>query len=381
MKIVTIIGARPQIIKASAISRAIKKHNSLFANGKSKQIEEVLVHTGQHYDENMSGVFFSQMQIPTPKYNLAVGSASHGVQTSLITQGIEEVLLKEKPQAIILYGDTNSTLAGAIAASKIFVPIVHIEAGLRSKDKIMPEEINRVLCDHVSTLLFCPTQAAIDNLKCEGFPLTTHSNPNINQPNVYHCGDIMLDNTLYFSAMAKPVQALKGIDKYILCTIHRNANTDSKDRLTNIFAALLTLAKTNNIILPLHPRTRKMISSLLDLELQGKMNSNENLHIIEPMGYLEMVYLEKHCSLIITDSGGVQKEAYFLQHPCVIMRPETEWVEIVRENCAFIADADTKKIISGANNFLNHPPKDYPSIFGEGKAAEFIIQETVKTLS
>lgn len=251
MKIVTVIGARPQIIKAAALSRAIKSH---YAN----EIQEVIVHTGQHYDENMSQVFFDELDIPRPDHNLHVGSASHGVQTARMTEGIEAILIKERPDFLVLYGDTNSTLAGAVAAAKIHVPIVHIEAGLRSFNKAMPEEINRIVCDHCSTLLFTPTQAGVENLMREGFQMDNDGPFNINNPKVWHCGDIMYDNSLHFAKIAEAKNniiselGLKGKD-FVLATIHRDSNTDHPERLSAIFNALIRLSKECLIVLPLHP--------------------------------------------------------------------------------------------------------------------------------
>jgi UDP-GlcNAc3NAcA epimerase len=294
--------------------------------------------------------------------------------------GIEEIILKEKPDAVILYGDTNSTLSGAIAASKVRVPIVHIEAGLRSFDKNMPEEINRILCDHVSTLLFSPTKTGYNNLLKEGFSKEIHSKPSFNNPNIYHCGDIMLDNTLHFKEIAlhdNDYNKRFG-EKFILCTIHRNSNTDSKEKLTNIFNSLLQLSKKEKIILPLHPRTRKTMPRMLDENLLQAVTNNKNIEIIPPVSFLEMIYLEAKSKLVLTDSGGVQKEAYYMHKPCIILREQTEWTEITELRTAAIADADEKTIVSSAENFLNNPPKLFPDIFGDGHAAEFICATIAK---
>ena len=371
MKIVTIIGARPQIIKAAALSRAIK---SRYAD----RIQEVIVHTGQHYDENMSQVFFDELGIPKPDYNLQVGSASHGVQTSKMIEGIERILLEEKPDYIVLYGDTNSTLAGAVAASKIHVPIVHIEAGLRSFNKSMPEEINRIVCDHCSTLLFTPTQAGFENLAHEGFKMDNVGPYTIDHPKVFHCGDIMYDNSLYFSTVAdQKSDILKRLEltekPYILATLHRDSNTDDKERLTHILDAFIALSHEIAIVLPMHPRTRKMTEQLIDDERLYRLYHSENIHITEPVSFLEMIQLEKHASLVTTDSGGVQKEAYFFRKPCAIMRPETEWVEIVNTGAATLVDADKDKILQVCHRYLQQPPVDFPEIFGDGHAAEFIL--------
>ena len=372
MKIVTIIGARPQIIKAAALSRAIKTHFH-------DRIQEIIVHTGQHYDENMSQVFFDELGIPRPDYNLHVGSASHGVQTAKMIEGIEKILLEEKPDYLVLYGDTNSTLAGAVAASKIHVPIVHIEAGLRSFNKSMPEEINRIVCDHCSTLLFSPTQTGFDNLVREGFKTGNEGPYTIDNPKVYHCGDIMYDNSLYFSTVAdQKVDLLRrlGLDgkPYILCTLHRDSNTDHAERLNAILEALLELSAELPIVLPLHPRTRKMIQQLPNAATMERLHSNNSIQIIEPVSFLEMIQLEKHACLVMTDSGGVQKESYFFKKPCVILRPETEWVEIVEVRAATLVDADKQAILKTSRDYLQTPPEFFPRVFGDGHAAEFMLK-------
>ena len=372
-KIVSIIGARPQIIKAAALSRAIKNHFST-------EIEEIIVHTGQHYDANMSEVFFTELNIPQPDYNLNVGSGKHGEQTAKMIQGIEEILLNTKPNAIILYGDTNSTLAGAIAASKIHIPIVHIEAGLRSFNKKMPEEINRIMCDHASTLLFSPTPTGYQNLLDEGFKINIKGPFSADRPKIYHCGDVMYDNSLYFSDLAKTQSEILNINNlesnnFILGTIHRDHNTDDNQRLTAIFEALLEIADNEKIVLPLHPRTKKKMQEVLSKELNEKIIAHENLILIAPVSFLDMVLLEESSSMIITDSGGVQKESYFFKKPCIILRPETEWVEIVASGSAIICDADKNKIIKTYLHFKNNPPKSFEAIFGDGKASEFICQE------
>ena len=368
MKIVTVIGARPQIIKAAALSRAIKEHYA-------DRIHEVIVHTGQHYDDNMSQVFFDELGIPHPDYNLHVGSASHGVQTAKMIEGIEQILMDERPDCIVLYGDTNSTLAGAVAASKIHVPVVHIEAGLRSFNKSMPEEINRIVCDHCSTLLFSPTKAGFDNLAKEGFLMNNEGPYTIDNPKVYHCGDIMYDNTLHFSTIAEQKsQVLKrfGIEgkPYVLATLHRDSNTDQPERLNAILKAFEDLSKEITLVLPMHPRTRKMA---------GNFHA-DNIIVIDPVSFLEMIQLEKHAQLILTDSGGVQKESYFFQKPCVILRPETEWVEIVETGAATLADADTDKVLKASHHYLQQPPVNYPEIFGDGHAAEFMLEKMLECL-
>lgn len=383
MKIVTVIGARPQIIKAAALSRAIRNH---YAN----QIQEVIVHTGQHYDDNMSQVFFDELQIPRPDYNLHVGSASHGVQTARMTEGIEALLIKEQPDFIVLYGDTNSTLAGAVAAAKIHVPIVHIEAGLRSFNKAMPEEINRIVCDHCSTLLFTPTKAGLENLKREGFSIeegdpstgSGSAKPTIDNPKVYHCGDIMYDNSLHFASIAEEktdiIKRLALNDKsYILATIHRDTNTDYPERLSAIFRSIIRLSEECQVVLPLHPRTAKLIKTNLDENLQRKLFSCQNIKLIPPISFLEMIALERHAQLIMTDSGGVQKEAYFFKKPGIILRPETEWVEIAETGNAILADADECRIMKAWQHFKDNPPTVFPEIFGDGHAAEFMLDKII----
>jgi len=371
MKILTIIGARPQIIKAAALSRAINKHFSV-------SIQEVIVHTGQHYDKNMSQVFFDELGIPTPDYNLEVGSASHGSQIAQMIIGIEEILEKEKPNYIILYGDTNSTLAGAVAASKTHIPVVHIEAGLRSFNKSMPEEVNRILCDHVSSLLFTPTKTGYQNLLNEGFkenkgPFTADNT------GIFHCGDVMYDNSLFFTDIAKEkTSILSELDllssNFILATIHRDHNTDNPVRLQAIFEALLeiSLEKKIQVILPLHPRTKKKMKTL-SVDLRVRLNEIENIQIIPPVSFLEIIALEKNAELVITDSGGVQKEAYYFHKPCVILRPDTEWVEILEAGTGILADAEKEKIKEAVNQLL-YKSFEFPVLYGDGRAAEFICQ-------
>ena len=377
MKLVTIIGARPQIIKAAALSRAIRNHYV-------DRIQEVIVHTGQHYDDNMSQVFFDELQIPRPDYNLHVGSASHGVQTARMTEGIEALLIKEQPDFIVLYGDTNSTLAGAVAAAKIHVPIVHIEAGLRSFNKSMPEEINRIVCDHCSTLLFTPTKAGLDNLRHEGFPIDNDGPYNIDNPKVYHCGDIMYDNSLHFANIAEKktdiIQRLELDGKpFILATIHRDNNTDHPERLSAIFKALIQLSQECQIILPLHPRTAKLLKMNLDEGLQKQIYNSPSIRLIPPVSFLEMIALERHAQLVMTDSGGVQKEAYFFKKPCIILRPETEWIEIVETGNAVLTDANESRIMQAWQHFKGNPPTAFPEIFGDGHAAEFMLEQILLT--
>jgi len=378
IKIVTIIGARPQIIKAAALSRAIK-------NNYSDKISEIIVHTGQHYDANMSDIFFEELNIPKPNYNLNVGSGSHGKQTAAMIIGIEEILVNEKPQAIVLYGDTNSTLAGAIAASKIHIPIVHIEAGLRSFSKAMPEEVNRIMCDHISTLLFSPTKTGLSNLIKEGFNKDAKEPYNANNPKIYHCGDVMYDNSLFFSEVAEGktniIEKLKlEKGKFILATIHRNNNTDEPERLNSLFKSLndISLKYNLQVVLPLHPRTAKLLESNLSKQNLANIRSNPALKITEPASFLEMIALEKNCKLVMTDSGGVQKEAFYFEKPCIILRPETEWVELVECGTAIIADADEQRIKNAFDKLILHSEMKFPKLYGDGRAAEFICGEMVK---
>lgn len=381
IKLVTIIGARPQIIKAAALSRAIQQHYR-------QAIREVIVHTGQHYDENMSQVFFDELGIPAPDYNLNAGSGSHGRQTAAMITGIEEILLAEKPQGIVLYGDTNSTLAGAIAASKIHVPVVHIEAGLRSFNKAMPEEINRIMCDHVSTLLFSPTKTGFVNLQREGFRTDNEAPYSADNPKIYHSGDVMYDNSLYFSELAEQKTDILSKHRlepgnFILATIHRNNNTDDPARLNALFSALNRISEEQqkDVVLPLHPRTAKLLQHNLDPALYQRVSGNPRIRLTEPVSFLEMIALEKNCAIVMTDSGGVQKEAFYFRKPCVILRPETEWVELVICGAAIIADADESRILEAYHSLMANKGLDYPPFYGNGKAAEFICSEMIAHLS
>jgi len=380
MRIITIVGARPQIIKAAALSRVISNN--------FQDIEEIIVHTGQHYDKNMSDVFFTELEIPKPQINLKVGSSSHGSQTALMIEKIEKVILEYSPDAVVVYGDTNSTLATAIAASKLHIPIVHVESGLRSFNKKMPEEVNRILCDHVSTLLFSPTKSGFNNLLNEGFSKENSNNASADHPNIYHCGDVMYDNSLHFSKLSdENSDILEKLnlqnEKFILATVHRNDNTDSKIKLTDLFATFLEITEIHQlkIILPLHPRTSKMMEQLLDSKLLKKIQESNLLTIIDPTGFLDMIALEKNAELIITDSGGVQKEAYFFKKPCIILRPQTEWVEIVETKSAVISDTNSKTILEATERFLLNPDLEFPEVFGNGNAASFIAKEMLNQFS
>ncbi|MDO9511134.1 MAG: UDP-N-acetylglucosamine 2-epimerase (non-hydrolyzing) [Bacteroidales bacterium] len=377
--ILTVIGARPQIIKAAALSRAIRQHFQ-------EKIKEIIVHTGQHYDANMSQVFFDELGIPEPDFNLGAGSSSHGEQTAFMIAELEKVMLKTRPHAVILYGDTNSTLAGAVAASKIHIPVVHIEAGLRSFNKSMPEEINRIVCDHCSTLLFTPTLTGLKNLYAEGFSSQNKLPYSIDNPAVLHCGDVMYDNSLYFASVAAQKSKILSdynlqSGKYILATIHRDNNTDIAERLQAIFNAFFQIVSENalDIILPLHPRTAGIIEERLGSVLYKKLQETEKIHILPPASFLDMIQLEKHSLMVMTDSGGVQKEAYFFEKPCIIMRSETEWKEIVEHNAGRVCDADTSRIVEAFVHFYNHPPEQWPLVFGDGNAAGFILQQILNS--
>lgn len=371
LKILTIIGARPQIIKAAALSRIARTEFDGL-------ITEHLLHTGQHYDDNMSEVFFRELGIPVPDYNLGVGSGAHGAQTARMMAGIEEILVRGQYNVLLVYGDTNSTLAGALAAAKIHIPVVHIEAGLRSYNKAMPEEINRITTDHVSTLLFSPTRTGVDNLMREGFQFGQAGPFNIDNPGVFHTGDVMYDNALYFGQLAQQrsdILARLGLQpqQFVLATIHRDNNTDQPGRLSAIFSALLTIATTEDIpvVLPLHPRTAKLLESKLEPNLLRQVKAARNILIVPPASFLDMLMLEKSARLVMTDSGGVQKEAWFFGRPCIILRPETEWVEIVQHGAGILADADTTRILQAWKTLRNHQPAFAP-LFGDGQSAREI---------
>lgn len=346
MKIVSVIGARPQFIKAAAVSRVLRANPS---------IKEILVHTGQHYDENMSDIFFRQLSIPEPDYNLEVGSGSHAWQTGEMLKGIEEVLQKEKPDYTLVYGDTNSTVAGSLASVKLHIPVAHVEAGLRSFNRIMPEEINRIVTDRISDILFAPTPTAIVNLKNEGLEAQT-----------VFSGDVMYDSVLFYRNMV-----LQDGDKYrtaglpsefFLATIHRAENTDNILNLKNIFAAFERIP--GNIVLPVHPRTAKLVKNEISIPA--------NVLIIEPVGYLEMLWLTMNSLKVLTDSGGLQKEAYFLDKQCITMRTETEWVETLHDSWNIVTGPDTDKIVAAVSSPL--PTAARRNDFGNGKSAEIITE-------
>ena len=347
MKIVSVVGARPQFIKAAPVSKALRNAGH----------HEILVHTGQHYDYGMSQVFFDELNISEPDINLEVGSSSHGRQTGQILMRIEEVLLREEPDWVLVYGDTNSTLAGALAAVKLQIPLAHVEAGLRSFNREMPEEYNRVLTDHCSALLFCPTQTAVDNLEREGIT-----------NNVHLVGDTMYDAALKFGQVALRrstiLQELELDPKcYLLATVHRPYNTDRPEHLQCILNAFDELNEP--VIFPVHPRTRRKINDLKDIT--GILSKKSNLRLIEPVGYLDMLMLEQNARMILTDSGGMQKEAYFFGVPCVTLRPETEWVETVEAGWNVVAGKESESIVSAVHSLV--PPESHPRLFGEGQAA------------
>ncbi|HGY57256.1 MAG TPA: UDP-N-acetylglucosamine 2-epimerase (non-hydrolyzing) [Caldithrix abyssi] len=342
MKLATIIGTRPQFIKAATVSRLIKEISS---------VTEVIIHTGQHYDDNMSEVFFKQLQIPQPHYNLEVGSGSHGQQTGLMLQRIEQVLIKEKPDWVLIYGDTNSTIAGALAAVKLHILTAHVEAGLRSFNRKMPEEINRIATDRVSDVLFAPTQNAMDLLQKEGL-----------EQRAVFSGDVMYDSILFYSELLNESHrppVLDSLDAYYLATIHRPENTDNPQHLQSIFSAFSELDLP--VVLPLHPRTRNLLDGI---------RYNENVKIIDPVGYLQMLYLLRHSFKVLTDSGGLQKEAYFMQKPCLTLRDQSEWVETLEGNWNFIVAAN-KDMILEKIQINEYGPQTLA--FGNGRAAKKIV--------
>jgi UDP-GlcNAc3NAcA epimerase len=346
MKILTVVGARPQFVKAAAVSRVLRETHT-----------EVLVHTGQHYDERMSEVFFRELGIPEPDYNLEVGSAGHSVQTGEMLIRMEPIFEKEKPDWVLVYGDTNSTLAGALVASKLHIPVAHVEAGLRSFNREMPEEINRVLTDHVSQLLFCPAQKAVDNLKLEGVSSGVHV-----------VGDVMYDAVLRHSDSAeKKSSILSSLDlkpkQYILATVHRASNVDDTGKLLNILETFSMLGET--VVFPVHPRTRKAIQT-------AGVSLGANIKLVEPVGYLDMLWLEKNARMILTDSGGVQKEAYWFATPCVTLREETEWVETVESGWNVVVGVERERIMNAIRNFSI--PTSRPNLFGDGDAAQKIVR-------
>lgn len=356
MKILTIVGARPQFIKAAAVSREIRKDN-----------QEILVHTGQHYDTNMSDIFFEELSIPMPDYNLGVGSSSHAKQTAEMMIGIEEILIKENPDYIMVYGDTNSTLAGALVASKIFVPIIHIEAGLRSFNMAMPEEQNRILTDRLSKYLFCPTDTAVKHLKNEGIT-----------KGVYNTGDVMCDAVTYYSQKISEkskqyyfkrlkglYEAITEVENWYVATIHRAENTDTVEKLEEILKAFERLQ--HKVIFPVHPRIKQFITKLYEI------NCYKNILFVEPVGYLDMLYFIEHAIKVVTDSGGLQKEAYILQTPCVTIREQTEWIETLEGNHNVLCSLCAKEIIS-KTHLVEVNLNNRENYYGTGNAARQICE-------
>lgn len=353
-KILTIVGARPQFIKASVVSKAIAETEGL---------TEIIVHTGQHFDENMSNIFFEQLGIPRPHHSLSISGGRHGDMTGRMLIGIEQVLLSDKPDCVLVYGDTNSTLAGALAASKLHIPIAHVEAGLRSFNMKMPEEVNRILTDRVSDILFCPTQAAVNNLQHEGYPFIAS---NGEQQRIEKVGDVMQDSVELFATRAVAPEGFKLAGGFVVTTIHRAENTDHRDRLSNILGALNEIAKTTPVVLPIHPRTRKIVA---DLQL-----NIDNLTLIDPVGYLEMLWLLKNSSLVVTDSGGIQKEAFFMGKACVTMRDETEWVELLEVGANELVGANLENIVKSVKRNLGRKVIDENKLYGGGDASNKIAE-------
>lgn len=352
MKILTIVGARPQFVKAAALSREIENHDDF---------EEIIIHTGQHFDENMSDIFFDEMEIPRPKYNLAINSVGHGAMTGRMLEGIEEIIIKEEPDFVLVYGDTNSTIAGALAAKKLHVKVAHVEAGLRSFNMQMPEEVNRILTDRISDILFCPTDTAINNLSKEGYD-------NIDCE-IDKCGDVMQDAANFYAQKSvdkSTVIADNNLSKYILCTLHRAENTDDINRLSSIVDAINSINAETEVVLPLHPRTKKIIA-------QNGLNLNAK--VIDPVGYFDMIELIKNCSLVMTDSGGLQKEAFFFAKNCVTMRDQTEWVELITAGFNVLVGADADKITSGVSTMLKKANDFNVDLYGNGKAAANIVNK------
>jgi len=373
VKILTIVGARPQFVKAAVISRAIKKRNRA---RRGNPIEELIVHSGQHYDREMSKVFFEELEIPKPRYNLGVGSGTHGLQTGEMLKKIEEVIFCEKPNWVMVYGDTNTTLAGALASAKLHVPVAHVEAGLRSFNRRMPEEVNRVLTDHVSTLLCCPTETAVANLRSEGLP-----NRNLPQVRVELTGDVMYDAALFFAKRAKSLQTLKqlGIRKkeFFLATVHRAENTDSLEKVAEILKTFEKIGKNfYPVVFPIHPRTQQLISNCRALRKEWLERHNPNLRLIKSLGYMEMAAVEKAARLILTDSGGVQKEAYFHGVPCITLRNETEWPELVDAGWNVLAGLNPRKIFAAIDRMLACRSFSHQNLglFGNGEAGAKIVK-------
>lgn len=348
MKIITVIGARPQFIKAAAVSRVLRQSNS--------GVEELIVHTGQHYDANMSDVFFNELDIPKPHANLGVGGGTHGQNTGRMLEALEAEMMNIRPDWVLVYGDTDSTLAGALAASKLHIPVAHVESGLRSFNRRMPEEINRVLTDHIAKLLFTPTSIATDNLRKEGLGVGK----------VIQVGDVMYDAVLFYRQAAKAPANLDLPPRFALSTLHRAENTDDPLRLAQIIEGLRAISATLPVVLPLHPRTRKL--------LQNGTFDLKGIHVVDPVGYLEMIWLLDHCELVVTDSGGLQKEAYFFQKPCLTTRDETEWVELVSAGVNVLVGANSEKITAAFHSRSWEQADFTQPLYGNGDSAQKILQ-------
>lgn len=376
MKILTIVGARPQIIKSAALSRAVSLWNE---RSEEKVVEDVL-HTGQHYDERMSGVFYDEMGLGKPRYNLGIGGGSHAHQTGEMMKGVEAIVMNDAYDAVVVYGDTNSTLAGALVAAKQHIALVHIEAGLRSGNMRMPEEINRIVTDSVSDLMFTPTNRGYQNLVNEGL---THRGM------VWKCGDVMLDNSLYYKRIvdANPnAVAHLSLDDtkgdFVLATVHRAQNTDDEERLRGIFTALDLLAHEQVVLLPLHPRTRNALSKI-GMTVRQDADGREwlgDIRILPPAGYLEMIWLESHARVIVTDSGGVQKEAYYFGRPSVVLREETEWTENVEAGVSVLSGTRAEDVVTATRRMSSLNDAIYPPIYGDGHAAEFILEKMMENI-
>ena len=351
-KIITIVGARPQFVKAAVVSRALEKFG----------ITEVIAHTGQHYDPNMSALFFEEMQIPLPKYNLEISNLSHGAMTGRMLEEIEKILIAEKPEMVLVYGDTNSTLAGALAASKLHIPVSHVEAGLRSFNNRMPEEINRIITDRISSVLFCPTTTAVENLRKEGFE-------NLDCQ-VINCGDVMQDAALFYARISDQRSTILSQLKienqpFALVTLHRQENTDNPVKLKNIFEALNEISSCTRVVLPIHPRTRKILT---------EAGIEPSFELIDPVGYLDMIQLLKNCRIVLTDSGGLQKEAYFFKKYCITLRDETEWTELVENGYNLLAGSDPSKILNSYYTLQSKFPEFSVDLYGNGHASETIAE-------
>lgn len=371
MKLLTVVGARPQFIKAASVSRTI-------ADQYEGQIDEIIVHTGQHFDANMSQLFFDQMRIPEPSYKLGISGSTHGAMTGEMLAEIETVALQEEPDGVLVYGDTNSTLAGALAASKLQIPVAHVEAGLRSFEMSMPEEVNRIITDQVSSLLFCPTKAATENLKKEGFE-SAYFQKRSGRQEIVLAGDVMYDACLYYKGIAKPSDQVQRIVKtnannFILATIHRAENTDSKDSLDSLIQSLEGVSKEIPVVLPLHPRTKK---ALKQFGMECRLG-----YVIEPLGYFDILFLLEHCKLVVTDSGGLQKEAFFFGKPCLTVREQTEWIELVDLGVNFLVGTCKNRFTESFEKAAHIDKEAFGQRpYGDGKASHVIVKQIIQKLA